>query len=332
VNTRLVSQLAHVEIVTPELERCRRFHVDVLGMEESAHDGSSAWLRGWGDWFHHSLQLSAGEEVGLGHIAWRAAGPEELELAVARLEAQGRGGAWADPAPGHGPAYRFLAPSGQPMEILWEVERFLAPPDLASTYPNRPQRHVGRGCAVRQLDHVTFPCVDLMADAAWFRDTFGFRLMEWTALGEEVEVPVFAMVSSNEQSHDVGLLHEPSERRGRVHHVAFWVDQVTDLHRAADILLEAGHEIEFGPGKHGMGENNYLYVRDHGGVRVELFSGGYRNYQPDWEPVRWSPSQGSNDFYRNTPMPDSFLEAYPPAGAMMTPREGVNPWAAGSVS
>ena len=47
-------------------------------------------------------------------------------------------------------------------------------------------------------------------------------------------------------------------------------------------------KIEFGPGKHGMGENNFLYVRDFGGIRIELFSGGYRNYQPDWEPVKWS--------------------------------------------
>ena len=56
--------------------------------------------------------------------------------------------------------------------------------------------------------------------------------------------------------------------------------------RAADVLMEAGTHIEFGPGRHGMGEQTYLYFREPGGVRLEVNSGGYRIYQPDWEPVK----------------------------------------------
>ena len=47
-----------------------------------------------------------------------------------------------------------------------------------------------------------------------------------------------------------------------------------------------------------MGFQTYLYFREPGGMRIELNSGGWRNYQPDWKPVRWSPAMGSNDFYR----------------------------------
>ena len=101
------------------------------------------------------------------------------------------------------------------------------------------------------------------------------------------------MVSSNEQAHDVGLLHEltgcaavfTTWRSGSI--------RVADLYRAADIILESGHALEFGPGKHGMGDKHYLSPRTTAGIRVELFSGGDRNYQPDWEPVKWAPSQGS---------------------------------------
>jgi len=32
-----------------------------------------------------------------------------------------------------------------------------------------------------------------------------------------------------------------------------------------------------------MGDQDYLYVRDPGGMRVEINAGGYRNYEPDWE-------------------------------------------------
>jgi catechol 2,3-dioxygenase len=95
--------------------------------------------------------------------------------------------------------------------------------------------------------------------------------------------------------------------------------------------MEAGGHIEFGPGRHGMGEQTYLYFREPGGVRFEVNSGGYRIYQPDWEPVKWLPGQGSNVMFRNLPMPDSMMEASPPAAGAVTPEPEfaaqANPWA-----
>jgi len=98
------------------------------------------------------------------------------------------------------------------------------------------------------------------------------------------------------------------------------------------VLMEAGAHIEFGPGRHGMGEQTYLYFREPGGIRLEINSGGYRNYQPDWQPVKWVPSQGSNTMYRNVSMPDSMTEAFPPAAPSRPPEPAVaNPWREGAV-
>ena len=97
-----------------------------------------------------------------------------------------------------------------------------------------------------------------------------------------------------------------------IHHLAYWLDQRLDVERAADMLMEAGVPIEYGPGRHGMGFQTYLYFREPGGMRIELNSGGWRNYQPDWQPVRWTPAQGSNDFYRQNKFPDSMMQAFPP--------------------
>jgi catechol 2,3-dioxygenase len=47
-------------------------------------------------------------------------------------------------------------------------------------------------------------------------------------------------------------------------------------------------------------------------MRVEINAGGYRNYEPDWEPVQFDPQFGSLDFYLNRPLPDSFSESFPP--------------------
>jgi catechol 2,3-dioxygenase len=324
---RLISQLAHLELLTPAPEQSLEFFTQLIGMEESGRDDRSVYLRCWGDHFLHSLQLTEARQPGLGHAAWRAEGPAELEQAVARLEESGLGEGWVEGGLGHGPAYRYRGPGGHPHELFWEVERYRAPAELQSDFPARPQRHTGRGVGPRQLDHVTVVTRDPYGDSEWYRDTLGYRFMEYTLLADESDVVVFTMMTTNEKSHDLGLVVDFSGIPGRIHHFAYWVDAVEDVLRAADVLMESGVAIEFGPGKHGMGEQTYLYFREPGGLRVEINSGGYRNYLPDWEPVRWVPSQGSNTMYRNLHMPDSMMESFPPAEAQAPEPTLANPWA-----
>jgi len=309
---RLLSQLAHVEILTPTPDESLRFYVDVLGLEESGRAGGSVFLRGWGEFFHHSLQLTEAAHPGLGHIAWRTDGPEQLETAVARIEASGHGLGWKDDDLGHGPAYRYRTPAGGHVhEVFWEVERYAPPPELAPSFPNRPQRFVPRGCAVRCLDHITITTPSIPTDSDWLARTLRHRYTEDTVTDHDPDFVVFAMMSVCERAHDLGLVHEFSGVQGRINHFAFFLDQREEHRRAADVLLDAGVPIEFGPGRHGMGEQDYLYVREPSGLRVELNSGGARNYEPDFPPVHWRPEQGSNVWYRNLGMPQSMFESFP---------------------
>ena len=328
----LLAHLAHVELFTPRLEESLNFFTDVIGMEETAREGDSIYLRCWGDYYHHSVVLTRGEQPALGHGAWRTHGPEELEKAVASIEATGISGEWRDSTPGHGPAYFFRGPGGHPHEVFWEVERYRAPDHLRSTYPDRPQRPFTRGIAPRQLDHLTIATRDIKGTAGWYRDALGFRVMGFIKLDHDPSVTVFGVTTTNEKSHDLGMAADFSPIPGRVHHFAFWLESDAEIYRAADILVEAGTPIEFGPGRHGIGEQTYLYFREPGGNRIELNTGGYRNYVPDWEPFEWSGSQGANTMYRNVTMPDSFLEAFPAGGgpvigeAELAMARTINPW------
>src|SRR5215470_18427581 len=103
---RLLSQLAHVELITPKPDESLKFFTDVMGLIETARRGNSVYLRGWGSHLHHELVLTEGPAPALGHIGWRAAGPYELEVAVERLETGGAGVGWHTDTPGHGPAFR----------------------------------------------------------------------------------------------------------------------------------------------------------------------------------------------------------------------------------
>jgi catechol 2,3-dioxygenase len=332
MSERLISQLAHVELVTPTLEESSRFFTEVMGLDETERDESSVYLRCWGDFSTYTVQLTEGPEPALGHIGWRTEGPEALERAVARLEQAGVGEGWSEGQHGHGPAHRYRGPGGHLQEVFWEVDRYAAPSDKRSAFPARPQRHSPRGAAPRQLDHITINTRRPYDDSEWYRDTLGYRFMEYTAIDDNPDLIVFSMVTTNEKSHDLGLVIDFTEVPGRLNHLAFWVDTVEDVLRAADVLMEAGAHIEFGPGRHGMGEQTYLYFREPGGIRLEINSGGYRNYQPDWQPVKWVPSQGSNTMYRNVSMPDSMTDAFPPAAPARPPEPAVaNPWREGAV-
>jgi catechol 2,3-dioxygenase len=331
MSNRLIAHLAHVEVLTPKPDESLRFYKDVFGLEESGRAGQSVYLRGWGEWSYHSLQLTEAAQPGLGHIGWRAWSPQHLKTAIARVETAGAGEGWFEGSVGHGPAYRYRGPGGHVHELFWELERYQAPPELRSTFPDRPQRFAPRGVAPRQIDHITVMTDDVLRDAYWYAETLSSTFTEWTVL-DDAELPVFAMVTNNEKSHDLGLVIDTSRVSGRVHHVAYWVDSRDELLRAADILLGADVPIEFGPGRHGMGEQDYLYVREPGGLRVEVNTGGYRLYVPDWEPTRWTPAQGSNTFYRNVASPDSMMDGFPPADATVAPTDPTsNPWAAASV-
>lgn len=309
---RLLSQLVHVELLTPSLQESVDFAVDVLGLDVVEEAGESVYLRCWGDFYAHSLILTASEEPGIAHAAWRTDGADQLMEAVRRVEEAGTKGKWLDTSVGHGPSYRFQAPGGHTVELVWEVDRAAVPLGEESPYPDRPQRAGTRGMAVRLVDHLTVTTPDVRLQSEWCREVLGFRTMAYIEPGPGAPW-VFSVSTTNEKSHDLGLVMDFEGIPGRHHHLAFWVETNHDLTQGAQFLIEHGHDIDFGPGQHGIGEQNYLYFRDPGGLRYELNSGGYRNYVPDWEPSCWRIEDGPNNTYRTEiEMPAVHMVPIPP--------------------
>src|SRR6201999_3548975 len=116
VPLREVAHIGHVELLTPTPDESLRFFVDVMGMTEAARDGQSVHLRAWGDYQAASLKLTESPDAGLGHMALRTWGPEELDRRVRAIEQTGLGLDWIDGDHGPGPAYRFEDPDGHVME------------------------------------------------------------------------------------------------------------------------------------------------------------------------------------------------------------------------
>lgn len=304
--------LSHVELLTPRLEESVAFARDVLGLFVVHEEDDSVYLRCWGDYYAYSLVFTAAAEPGLGHGAWRSWSEEQLQIAVESVRATGVEGHWIDPSYGHGAAFRFTGPAGHQTELFWEVEPAVAPAGEESPYPERPQRSGTHGMRLRMLDHLTVTAPDTRAAADWHRDVLDFRLMA-AVQGAPGGPCFFCTATTNEKSHDYGFILDGDGKLGRLHHLAFWVETNHDLTEGAKLLIEHGYELDYGPGQHGIGEQNFLYFRDPAGLRYELNSGGYRNYVPDWEPVIWGFEDGPNNSFRTeVGMPAVHMVAIPP--------------------
>ncbi|MEC5151869.1 VOC family protein [Cryobacterium sp. GrIS_2_6] len=321
---KLLSHLSHVRLATPDVEASARFYEEQMGVRVVHRDDENVYLRCWGDYYQYSLALTEGPEPALVCMAWRTTSDEALDEAARRIESAGIAGTWKDSSFALGRSYTFTGPYGHTMELFWDVEKFVGEGEHKSIYPDRPERRSKHGVAPRQLDHVTVAASDVLGFAAWYSDVLGFRIMAHTVL-EHADINVFSVLTTNEKSHDLGVVLDSSSRLGRVNHFAYWVDTREDLLQAADILMENGFPMEYGPSIHGIGEQNFLYLRDPRGMRIEVNTGGYRNYVPDWEPNTWRPSEGSNNFYRNGSMPMSMTESFPPDAAPSATEEGIVP-------
>ena len=309
----LFSQLAYAELISPKPEETVSWMVDVLGLEETTREGQSAYLRGWAEWLHSSLIVTEGPQPALGRIGWRAYGPGDPEQVAQRTEAAGTGIGWVDARPGRGPAYQYRAPHGQHLhEVFWEVERYEAPPEKQPHgLLNRPQRNPSRGAQARYIDHVTIASPRMVDDIAFYK-TLGHR--HTAIMHVEPGFDVFATMTCNgvRSTHDLGFVPDFSGATGRVNHIAYRVDQRLDVERAAEAFLAADTPIEFGPGIHGIDEITYLYVREPGGIRIEINGGGWVNPEPDFEARNWHVSQGGTTVWQNLEMPQSMMDCWPP--------------------
>jgi catechol 2,3-dioxygenase len=318
---KLLSHLSYVAITSPDVEASVEFYEKQVGLTVVDRIDGAVYLRCWGDYYRYSVVVVPGDEPSLSTMAWRTSSAEALEEAATRLDAEGVGGEWFE-GNGIGRAYRFVGPWGHSMTLHWDVEHHVATPAEASIYPDRPEKRSRVAGAPRQLDHVTIATSSVDDFVAWYNRVLGFRIMARTIL-DEAPISVFSVLTTNEKSHDLGVVLDGSTRAGRINHYAFWVDTREELLIAADVLMENGIPIEYGPSIHGIGEQNFLYYREPSTLRIELNTGGYRNYVPDWKPNTWKPSLGSNNFYRNSAMPMSMTESFPAADGPSATEEGV---------
>ena len=74
--------------------------------------------------------------------------------------------------------------------------------------------------------------------------------------------------------------------------------------------LDKQHHIERGPGRHGVSNAFYVYLRDPDGHRIEIYTSDYFTGDPDEEILRWSVNDmRRRDFWGASVVPTWYSEA-----------------------
>ena len=279
-----------MELFTPVFEDSLRFFTVVLSMDVVESTGHTAYLRTWDDYELFSLKLTARDQPGIGRVGIRAVDQDALERRVRAIEAHRGGAGWQEGVPGRGRTYTFEDPDGHQWDVYCESESFIPSGADVPALKNQAQRRPNHGVGVRRLDHVNFLAADVEANRDFVVSVLGALPTEQIQLDSGAIAGIW-MTFTN-KGYDVVYTNDWTKTRGRLHHVAFAVDQREDILRGADIFLEHGVFIETGPHKHAIQQTFFLYVWEPGGNRIEVVNAGARLIlAPDWEVITWTEAE-----------------------------------------
>jgi 3,4-dihydroxyphenylacetate 2,3-dioxygenase len=295
-----IVRAAYAELVVTDLDRARWFWVDVLGFVVTRDDPAALYLRGYDELTHHNLILRAGRQPAAARLAFRVRAPEDLDRALAfydRLGCRARllpGGT----TPGVGPAVRAEDPLGFTVEFFHEAEQAGR---LQQRYDLR------RGAEVARMDHFNITTPDVQAAYEYYK-SLGFGLSETIEDGQTLYA---AWMYRKQTVHDVAFTGGAGPR---LHHLGFFAHESHHVLRICDILgsLREEAHIERGPGRHGVSNAFYVYLRDPDGHRVEIYTSDYYTGDPGHPVLRWDVTDPRRrDFWGHAVIPSWYTEASP---------------------
>jgi catechol 2,3-dioxygenase len=291
---------AYAELVVTDLAASRRFWVDRLGMVVSAETSDALYLRGHEEFVHHSLILRKGRDAACARFALRVRTPDDIERAAQFYKERGcRVQEYpAGATLGVGPSVRVEDPFGFVIEYFHEMDW---------TGHHHQRYDLRSGAAINRLDHVNLVTDDVEGSYRLYSD-LGFGLSE--TIEDTSTGKLFATWMYRKQTvHDVAFTQGSSPR---LHHLAFSVPESHHILHLADVLgalNEEGH-MERGPGRHGVSNAFYLYLRDPDGHRVEVYTTDYYTGDPGHQTLRWDVNDPRRrDFWGNPVVPKWYEEA-----------------------
>jgi catechol 2,3-dioxygenase len=274
-----VTRLSHLLLRVRDLDASRVFYEEIVGLVVTLQDDDILYLRGVEETCHHSLVLRRYDGTPKAErIGFRVQSDEDLDRAHEHFRREGR-------------EARFVE---QPFQgrTLHVSDGGNVPIELCASMPTEPRQIIDfrshRGAAATRIDHLQAHVSNLLNAAGFYAD-LGFRISEFaSADGTEQTTCRSIFLARKGNANDIVLL---SNLGPRLHHFGYVVhDATSTLTRVCDLMASHGlrERIEWGPSRHGLGYEQFLYLYDPDGHRVELLSAPYQFIDLDDQPFGWT--------------------------------------------
>jgi len=272
-----VTRISHAVLSVTDLDASIRFYESLIGLIVTESDEDIVYLRGVEETAHHSLVLRREAEAYTERLGFRVAAEADLDSAKAFFDAKGLAAVWVEVA--------------HQSRTLQATDVGGVAIELCVSMPTVRRRTLDfaqlAGAAATRIDHAQVHVID-PSEYALFYTGLGFRISEYgTEDGTPDTTLRVAFLAVKGDMIDLVGLRSPGPR---LHHVAFTVhDASSRLPAVCDRAASLGLRecIDYGPGRHGLAPQQFLYLRDPDGHRVELVSPAYQLLDPEVEPVGW---------------------------------------------
>ena len=272
-SSSLVSALRSVALNVPDLAAAENFYTTVWNLDVVSKTDEAVYFRGTGA-DHHLLALhQASGPAQIRHVTLRAR--EHAALEVAAKAAMAAGGKILNSLsevtePGGGVAVTLADADGRIFQLVYADEMHSDCQEVS----DKPIR----------LAHAVLNSHDVESTRLFMESVFDFSLSDRTR--------IMAFMRCNSDHHSIALGDTDNDA---LNHIAFLMPDVESVMRGGGRMRDAGYGIEWGPGRHGPGDNAFNYFIGPFDVvieytaEVEQIADSYQVGQPgDWT---WPPGR-----------------------------------------
>ncbi|OZE08537.1 glyoxalase [Rhodococcus sp. 05-2255-3B1] len=252
VGTLRRTAVSHLGFTVPDVAATAGFYGRTVGLTVQEELAGGGLRLGWG-LGHHVLDLTEGPKA-LSHYGFEVRDADGIAGITARLKDAGHDFTDLDPSVLD---HAVGAPSGISV----------TDPDRTTVHFHGPVARQGENAADPgrrpiKFQHTTLGTDNVAQMVSFFVDTVGFRI------SDQLEDGKFAWLRSDRDHHTLAVVENGVP--GDLDHYSYDLAEWEDFKSWCDRLTEIGVDVVWGPGRHGPGNNLFVFFDDPAGNHIEL--------------------------------------------------------------
>lgn len=244
--------VSHIGFRVPDVEGTSIFYQRILGMVEHARLDNGGIRLGWGVG-HHVVDLYPGEQTLL-HYGFEVRDEGGLDgirerLTAAAIPFTALDAGLIDECVGLVEGLVVDDPDGTPVHFHSQVQR-------------SGENSADTGRRPIKFQHTTLASADAPRIVDFFVNVIGFKLTD------KLDNDSFFWMRSDLDHHTLACVETGVV--GDIDHYSYDLAEWADFKDWSDRLTELGVDVQWGPGRHGPGNNLFVFFDDPAGNHVEL--------------------------------------------------------------